>query len=249
VLVHRPTGEAEYGIGGGIVADSTLAEEWNESLIKARAPTVRPLSFDLLETMLWKPDVGYVLVGRHLKRLLQSSDYFGFQVDMLDVRDQLEQYAAGLPRTPHRVRVTVSRSGALDITSKPQDVDEGFPRIALAASPIDPSNPFLYHKTTHRRIYEDAIAARPGFSDVLLHNDRGEMTESTIATLVVNIDGELWTPPIASGLLPGTLRAHLIAEGKIREKVIRVHELLTASERYLMNSVRGFHPIDVVTDP
>jgi para-aminobenzoate synthetase/4-amino-4-deoxychorismate lyase len=248
VLVHRPTGEAEYGVGGGIVADSTLVEEWNESQIKVRALAAGPPSFDLLETILWKPDVGYVLIGRHLKRLVQSSDYFGFQVDVLDVRDRLEQYAAGLPRAPQRVRVTVSRSGALDITSKPQDVNEGFPRIALAASPIDPSNPFLYHKTTNRRIYEDAIAARPGFGDVLLHNDRGEVTESTIATLVVNIDGELWTPPITSGLLPGTLRAHLIDEGKIREKVIPVHELLTKSERYLMNSVRGFHPVDVVTD-
>ena len=248
VLVHRATGEAEYGIGGGIVADSTLAEEWNESQIKARALAARPPSFDLLETMLWKPDVGYVLIGRHLKRLLQSSDYFGFQVDVLVVRARVEQFAQSLPPTPQRIRVTVSRSGAVDITSKPQDVDEGFPRIVLAASPVDPSNPFLYHKTTNRSVYEDAIAARPGFSDVLLYNDRGEVTESTIATLVVEIDGELWTPPISCGLLPGTLRAHLIDEGKIREKVITVQQMLTASQRYLMNSVRGFHPIDVLTD-
>ena len=249
VLVHRRSGEAEYGIGGGIVADSSLTEEWNESQIKARALATRPPSFDLLETMLWTPDAGYVLIGRHLKRLLQSSDYFGFQVDVLDVRARLEQYAAHLMPVPQRVRVTVSRSGAVDITSAPQDVDEGFPRIALAASPIDPSNPFLYHKTTNRTVYEDAIAARPGFSDVLLYNDRGEMTESTIATLVVEIDGELWTPPIGCGLLPGTLRAHLLAERTIQEKVISVHELITASQSYLMNSVRGFHPIQVVTDP
>ena len=248
-LVHRPTGEAEYGIGGGIVADSTLAEEWNESQIKARALAARPPSFELLETMLWKPDVGYVLIGRHLKRLLQSSDYFGFRVDVLDVRDRLEQYVQGLPPVPHRVRVTVSRSGAVDITSAPQDIDEGFPRIALAASAVDPSNPFLYHKTTNRSVYEDAIAARAGFSDVLLYNDRGEVTESTIATFVVEIDGELWTPPIFCGLLPGTLRAHLIDEGKVREKVITVQEIFGASQRYLINSVRGFHRVNVVTDP
>jgi para-aminobenzoate synthetase/4-amino-4-deoxychorismate lyase len=145
--------------------------------------------------------------------------------------------------------VTVSRRGAVDITSKPQDIDEGFPRIALAAAPVDRSNPFLYHKTTNRSVYEDAIAARAGFSDVLLYNDRGEVTESTIATFVVEIDGELWTPPIACGLLPGTLRAHLVDEGKVQEKVITVQEILSASQHYLMNSVRGFHPIHVVTDP
>ena len=50
VLVHRATGEAEYGVGGGIVADSQRAGEWNESLIKARALAARPPSFELLET-------------------------------------------------------------------------------------------------------------------------------------------------------------------------------------------------------
>jgi para-aminobenzoate synthetase/4-amino-4-deoxychorismate lyase len=289
VLVNRATGEAEYGIGGGIVADSNVTDEWNESQIKARALASRPPSFELLETMLWKPDAGYVLLGRHLKRLLQSSDYFGFQVDVLDVRDRLERYAMSLTPTPHRVRLTVSRRGAVDISSTPLDVrrgaarggrgpqrgsrvgvpdgapqaerrergegpprlnnDAGFPTIALAASPIDPANPFLYHKTTNRAIYEAAIAARPGFRDVLLYNDRGEVTESTIATLVVEIDGDLVTPAIACGLLPGTLRAHLIDEGKIREQLITVQQMLSASARYLMNSVRGFHPIELVTDP
>ena len=272
VLVHRATGEAEYGVGGGIVADSSRADEWNESQIKSRALAARPPSFDLLETMLWKPGAGYLLLGRHMKRLLQSADYFGFQVDVLDVRDELERYAAGLPPTPHRVRLVVSRRGAVDITSTPLEVrrgaargdgapqaerrergegpprlsnDAGFPAIALAASPIDPANPFLYHKTTNRTVYEDAIAARPGFDDVLLYNDRGEVTESTMANLVVEIGGVRLTPPIASGLLPGTLRAHLLDEGKIREKVITVQELIDAADCYLLNSVRGFHPVSI----
>lgn len=133
VLVHRATAEAEYGVGGGIVADSNVNDEWNESRLKAGALAARPLSFDLLETILWKPDAGYVLLGRHLKRLLQSSDYFGFQIDVLDVRDRLEQYGATLAATPQRVRVTVSQTGAIDITSTPQNVHEGFPPIALAA--------------------------------------------------------------------------------------------------------------------
>ena len=245
VLVHRATGEAEYGVGGGIVADSQCTNEWNESLIKARALAARPPSFELLETMLWKPDTGYVLLGRHMKRLLQSADYFGFHVDLLDVRDRLEHYAAGLPAAPHRVRLVASRGGAVDISSKLHDVDAGFPAIALAASPIDSANPFLYHKTTNRTIYDDAIAGRPGFEDVLLYNERGEVTESTIANLVVEIGGALLTPPIDCGLLPGTLRAHLLEEGKIREKVLTLHDLSGASRCYLLNSVRGFHPVSV----
>ena len=80
---------------------------------------------------------------------------------------------------------------------------------------------------------------------MLLYNDRGEVTESTMANLVVEIGGVRLTPPIASGLLPGTLRAHLLDEGKIREKVITVQELIDAADCYLLNSVRGFHPVSI----
>jgi para-aminobenzoate synthetase/4-amino-4-deoxychorismate lyase len=245
VLVNRATGEAEYGVGGGIVADSNREDEWDESRIKARTLAARPPTFDLLETLLWMPDAGYLLLGRHMKRLLQSADYFAFQADVLDIRDQLERYAASLPPSPHRVRLVVSRRGAVGMSSSPQDIEAGFPGLALAAAPIDPSNPFLYHKTTNRTVYEEAIAARPGFQDVVLYNDRGEITESTIANLVVEIGGALVTPPISSGLLPGTLRAHLLDEGKIREKVITVQELSAGNQCYLLNSVRGFHPVMV----
>lgn len=245
VLIDSATRQAQYGVGGGIVADSDCGDEWEESRIKARALAACPPSFDLLETLLWMPGAGYVLIGRHMKRLLQSADYFGFFVDVVDVRDQLEQYAQRLPRTPHRVRMTVTRRGAVAISSSPQDVESGFPRVALAASAIDSANPFLYHKTTNRTVYEEAVAARPGFEDVLLYNERGEVTESTIANLVVASAGVLLTPPVNSGLLPGTLRAHLLEEGKLQEKVLTLQEVADASACYLISSVRGFHPVSV----
>lgn len=245
VLVNRRTGEAEYGVGGGIVADSVCSDEWHESQIKSRALAAAPPSFELLETMLWKPDAGYLLLGRHLKRLLQSADYFGFYIDVPDVRDRLERYAAALPVVPHRIRLVVSRRGAVEITSRTHDVDMGFADVALAATAIDPMDPFLYHKTTNRSVYEDAIAARLGFTDVLLFNDRGEVTESTVANLVVEIGGELLTPPVSSGLLPGTLRAHLLDDMQIRERVITVQQMSEASHCYLLNSVRGVHPVSI----
>ena len=244
-LVNALTGQAEYGVGGGVVADSDLADEWKESQIKARPLSGATPSFDLLETLLWTPEAGYLLIGRHLKRLLQSADYFGFAADLLDVRHQLDRYAEELPRSPHRVRLTVSRSGAAAISSRPHDIGAGFPPIALAASPVDSSNRFLYHKTTNRKVYEDAVAACAGFEDVLLYNERGEVTESTIANLVIETDGMLVTPPISCGLLPGTLRAHLLEEGKIREKVITIQEIIDASGCYLVNSVRGFQPVSI----
>ncbi len=206
-------------------------------------------SFDLLETLLWKPDEGYSLLDRHLQRLLQSADYFGFRLDRSEVQHALDRFAATLAPGSQRVRLTVSRGGETNLSAVPVDVNAGFPPIALAADPVDSRNPLLYHKTTNREVYERALARRPGFEDVLLFNERGEITESTIANVVAALDGELVTPPLRCGLLPGTLRAHLLDEKRVRERVVTIQELFAADTRYLVNSVRGFHPVSVVTEP
>ena len=125
-------------------------------------------------------------------------------------------------------------------TRKPQ-------RVALARAPVDSSDPFLYHKTTNRKVYEAARAACPGYDDVLLFNEQGEVTESTIANVAVDIAGKLCTPPVSCGLLPGTMRAHLLQRGELVERRITVAELLQARRVLLLNSVRGLYPVEVVS--
>ena len=111
---------------------------------------------------------------------------------------------------------------------------------------MDSSDPFLYHKTTHRAVYEAARSACPGFDDVLLFNEQGEITESTIANVAVDIAGKLYTPPVFCGLLPGTLRAHLLQQGELIERPITLEELLRSPRVFLLNSVRGMYPVEVV---
>ena len=108
--------------------------------------------------------------------------------------------------------------------------------MKIAANPVDSQDLFLYHKTTYRKTYDDAIV--PGCDDVLLWNERGQMTESTIANLVVEINGELFTPPLECGLLAGTLRAKLLHEGKIMERILTKDHTTSASRIFLINSVR-----------
>jgi para-aminobenzoate synthetase/4-amino-4-deoxychorismate lyase len=103
---------------------------------------------------------------------------------------------------------------------------------------VDSRDPLLFHKTTHRALYQQAAASRPDRDDVLLVNERGELTESTIANLVVEMDGARWTPPLDSGLLPGVLRADLLSRGEIRERILRPEDLSRADAIWLINSVR-----------
>src|SRR5205085_2369807 len=168
---------AEYGVGGGIVADSTATQERAEAELKSKVLGTRRPFFDLLETMAWNAGEGYPLLEFHLKRLMQSASYFGFTgVDAREVQRRLEEYAELKLRATaerptdgrsHRVRMLISKNGAADITSTPLSGDSpAFGDVQLAAEPIDSDDLFLYHKTTNRRVYETALALRPGASDV-----------------------------------------------------------------------------------
>jgi para-aminobenzoate synthetase/4-amino-4-deoxychorismate lyase len=95
---------------------------------------------------------------------------------------------------------------------------------------------FLFHKTTRRAVYDSARL--PDCDDVILWNPKGEVTEATIANVVVEVGGESLTPPIDCGLLAGTYRAELIARGAVREAVVTVEQLRSAQRWWLVNSVQ-----------
>jgi para-aminobenzoate synthetase / 4-amino-4-deoxychorismate lyase len=246
VLLHKPTGRAEYGVGGGIVWDSTPAGEYEESLTKTRVLTPHLRDFDLLETMLWSPLTGYSLLDYHLKRLALSAEYFGYHADVQRIRKDLSNIAAGLPPEPHRVRLLVSRTGGIRCESAPlESTSLCFGNVALAKSPIDTRDIFLYHKTSCRTIYEDALRMCPGYDDVLLFNEAGHATESTKANIAVGINGILYTPPVRCGLLPGTQRAWLLEHARLRERVLNVQEVLRSPNVYFLNSVRGMQKVNI----
>ena len=242
VTIDREAGQAEYGVGGGIVWDSDAADEWRECEIKTRVLTQPARPFDLIESILWTPADGYCLLDRHLARLAESAEYFNLPIDLPALRDQLVDLSATLIPVAQKVRVSVTQRGRVSITATPLSEIPLPPvmRVKLAAQPIDSGNVFLYHKTTRRDVYEAARAAQPECDDVVLWNERGEITESTIANVVVELNGQRYTPPIDCGLLPGTFRADLIERGLIHERVILKAELFAATRIWLINSVRGW---------
>ena len=245
VLLHKASGCAEYGVGSGIVWDSTPADEYEECLTKTRVLSPITHDYDLLETMLWSPS-GYSLIEYHMKRLAQSADYFGFQVDFRRIQDQLASVAARLPSRPHRLRLLVSRRGSVRCEATPlESTSISFSDVVLARSSVDTGDIFLYHKTTCRGVYEDAVRMCPGSDDVLLFNEAGQVTESTVANVAVEIDGVLYTPPVRCGLLPGTQRAWLLDHAQLLERVITVQEALSSPNIFLLNSIRGMQKVQI----
>ena len=166
--MSRNRGTVEYGVGSGIVWDSRSHTEYDECLLKARIVTESPPAFALLETLLWEPAEGFFLLEEHLRRLGESAAYFGIRADDSLVRRHLKEFADGLPQQPHRVRLVVDRNGCTHCEAKRLDASTSPVRLALAADPVDPVDPFLYNKTTHRATYDRAKASRPDCDDVVL---------------------------------------------------------------------------------
>jgi para-aminobenzoate synthetase / 4-amino-4-deoxychorismate lyase len=238
-VVDRNTAQVEYGSGGGIVWDSACGDEYTEALLKSRVLTEQRPEFSLLETMLWTPGESLFLLDYHLQRLADSAKYFGFPANIECIRKRLLARCSGFSAEPMRVRLLVDSDGRPDIQADPLGVEGDRPvRIMLAREPVNSADIFLYHKTTYRKIYEEARQSCSDCDDVLLWNEREEITESSIANVVVKIGDDLFTPPRDSGLLAGTFRKWLLDMGQIRERILKVRDLDRCSRIYLINSVR-----------
>src|SRR5688572_2645376 len=184
VQIDREAQQAEYGVGGGIVWDSTSADEHAEALLKARVLAEQPTQFSLLETMLWTPEAGFYLLDEHLARILDSANYFDISTSKEKLEAYLEQIISEFS-SAQRVRLLLDRAGAFRSEIVPfQAADMDQPLNArIAKEPVDTSNVFLFHKTTQRDVYESALGDFPGTDDVLLYNESGELTEFTIGNL------------------------------------------------------------------
>jgi para-aminobenzoate synthetase/4-amino-4-deoxychorismate lyase len=247
-VVDRRTSRVEYGSGGGIVWDSAPDDEYKEALLKARVLTEQRPEFSLLETMLWSSEDGYFLLRRHLDRLIDSANYFGYPVDCEEVKKLLREHANQF-KLPQRVRLLVDAKGTARIEASELPLLPKLPVcLKLAHDPVNSADPFLYHKTTQRQVYDSAQRAFPDSEDVLLWNERGEITESCVANIVFELEGSLFTPPVDSGLLPGTFRADLIERGSVRERVLKVDDLQRCTKFYLINSVRKWREAVISTE-
>ncbi|MBU9438642.1 aminodeoxychorismate synthase component I [Burkholderia multivorans] len=237
------------GVGAGIVLDSVAADEYAECELKARFLSDADPGFQLFETTCATRADGIRHVDRHLARLQRSADAFGFRFDADALRRAIDARCAALDGDgPYRMKLSLAKDGTLDIVAAAlKPLPAGPVRVWLAAdhgfAPTRASDALLLHKTTRRADYDrawQAAEALGGF-DMLFVNERGELTEGGRSNLFVKLDGQWVTPPLASGVLPGVMRAMLLddpAFGAV-ERIVTRDDLARAQALLLTNALRG----------
>jgi len=237
IVLDREAGLARFSVGGGVTHDSTVRAEYAEAQDKMRFLLAPQDDFELLESLLLL-NGRYPLLDGHLERLGRSAEHFGFPVDGVELLLALEGLARRHPQGRHKVRLLLARSGALTAQAAPIAGGRMQVRVGFAPTPVASTDELLAHKSTRRAVYERALTERPDCDDVLLLNERGEVTESSRASLVLLLNGKLVTPPLSCGLLPGVFRERLLEQGIVRERVILPADVRRAARAWLVNSVR-----------
>ncbi|WP_308817200.1 chorismate-binding protein [Pseudonocardia alni] len=241
VLVDRHAGAATYGAGGGVTWTSTPAGEYAELQAKTRVLDDRNHveDFHLIETLRYTAEGGLRSFEAHIARAEDSAAFFGFRFDARAIRDAVRRRVAG--RSAGRVRIRCHRSGRIVVDVEPLPASDHTPRqVVVDPDPVDTSQCWPFHKTSRREPYTSRMARHPRADDVLLINERGELTESCTANLVVELDGTWCTPPATAGCLPGVERRRLLEDGTIHERILWPSDLDRADGLALVSSLRGW---------
>jgi para-aminobenzoate synthetase/4-amino-4-deoxychorismate lyase len=162
------------------------------------------------------------------------------------VVDHLNAVVVG-KSSAQRVRLVVSDGGvetqSVELSGRfalGPSPESGSVVLAIDETAIDSTDPVMFHKTTNRYAYTMRGERHPDADDVVLVNEAGFVTESTIANIAVKVEDVWVTPPREDGLLAGVLRNHLVSTGVIKERSITVEEFRSAEAVAVVNSVRGW---------
>jgi 4-amino-4-deoxychorismate lyase len=198
--------------------------------------------FELIETLRWEPEAGFVRLDCHLARLAASASALGFAFSQADIMAALSAKAEA--DAPLRMRVALAEDGSIEVSAQPFSplpADTVW-RLAFAATRLDSRDPFLRLKTSCRTTYDAARAecSRDVADEVILLNENGNVCEGTITNVFIEDgDGKMLTPHVACGLLPGVLRGELLESGRAVEAELTTEDMRQAQCLYVGNSLRG----------
>lgn len=147
-----------------------------------------------------------------------------------------------MPIRRYRMKLTLSGTGGIAVRVHPIAVLPTQVRFVVAAERTESTDPLLRHKTTARKLYDNALEllrSQPDVFDALFFNEKGELTEGARTNVFLVTDGVWLTPRIESGVLNGIMRQEVLSTRAVSEQTLYYEDLMNADAVYLSNSLRG----------
>jgi para-aminobenzoate synthetase/4-amino-4-deoxychorismate lyase len=239
------------GVGAGITNDSNASQEWNECRIKSAFLVNLPSAAGLFETIaIIKGEVQRL--NAHLGRMKASAFALGIPFDERLALNTIANACLSLDQQlQYRLRLDLLPNGEFQVATGILDQITGPVKIFWAKD-ILPMNvemhsgdALLRHKVSARDLYDRAWqeSARLGGFDALFLNEKGFVTEGGRTSIFIKPkDKNEWlTPPVSAGLLPGVMRADLLADPSMNahEANLTIQDVCMADEIILTNALRG----------
>lgn len=217
------------------------------------------VEFELIETLAYSSDIGYQLLDEHMRRLSESSNFFGFACNIEDILQSLNDLRSKLNlRTLYKIRIILSWNGKFEIDVSeifnPRLENNELPIICFASKPSNSSNILFQHKTNSpsvRKFYDDEYNFCKKSLDcheVIFVNELNQVTEGTRTNIFIEQEDVWITPPISCGLLGGVMR-NSILQDKNRtavEKILYPADIVKANKIFLTNSVSGITAVKFI---
>ncbi|MGI6010131.1 MAG: aminotransferase class IV [Ruminococcus sp.] len=192
-----------------------------------------------------------LFLKEHLDRMRRGAKTLGFW------NKELEEKIS-LPRIFSRLESQPSERGALKIIATPknvvfswrdnpyqkEDYDRGF-SLKISQIQRNETSPLTYMKTLNYgdNIMEKRKALSEGADEPVFLNSRGEFAEGATTNLFFVKDGEIFTPAVSCGLLPGVVRGFVMENFSVREQRIFKEERADFEEVFVTNSLLGIMPV------
>lgn len=100
-------------------------------------------------------DGEYNVLQEHLQSLEQSAGYFQFPVNLETIEKKLLDYQKQLDKGDWKIRLLLARKGSFFIEAREVTPMSNYVEAALAGTPVEREDIFLYHKTTNRTMYKE----------------------------------------------------------------------------------------------
>lgn len=231
--------KAIYGVGGGITWDSKWEGEYQETKQKSAVLYRQEPRFELLTTgRIHQGELTFL--DQHVTRLREASRYFAYTYDEQKLLKELKEELARLDlNLDYRCRIALQKNGTFHLLiTELTDLPASYLQAQLTEQKLDLATPFTYFKTSQRDHLNQSD------HEQIFHLPDGTLLETTIGNLVLEIEGQLYTPPAHLPLLDGIYRRHLLETQQVEEKLLTLNDLTDADRIYACNALRGLYELD-----